>query len=55
MPKNKERLEKSLMATANKKGLKGQDKDKYVYGTMTKVLGPTGSKKAARSGNVRKA
>ena len=55
MPKEKEKLERSLMATAARKGLKGKEKDAYVYGTMTKVLGPKGSRKAARSGNVRKA
>jgi len=48
-----ERLEKSLMNQARKKGLKGKEKNKYVYGTLTKVAGPKGSKQAARTGNVR--
>ena len=42
------------MNQARKKGLKGKERDKYVYGTLTKVAGPTGSKQAARTGNVRK-
>lgn len=49
-----ERLEASLMNQAKKKGLKGKAKDKYVYGTLTKVTGPKGSQQAARTGNVRK-
>ena len=49
-----ERLEASLMNQAKKKGLKGKAKDKYVYGTLTKVAGPKGSQQAARTGNVRK-
>tara|TARA_B100000035_G_scaffold186095_1_gene158813 strand:+ start:1503 stop:1664 length:162 start_codon:yes stop_codon:yes gene_type:complete len=49
-----ERLEASLMNQAKKKGLKGKAKDKYVYGTLTKVAGPKGSKKASETGNVRK-
>ena len=49
-----EKLERSLMNQAKKKGLTGKQKDNYVYGTLTKVAGPTGSKQAARTGNVRK-
>ena len=49
-----EKLERSLMNQAKKKGLKGKEKDKYVYGTLTRVAGPKGSKKAAETGNVRK-
>jgi|TARA_R100000482_G_scaffold55761_1_gene20005 hypothetical protein len=49
-----ERLEKSLMNQAKKKGLTGKERDKYVYGTMTRVAGPMGSKKASETGNVRK-
>ena len=49
-----EKLERSLMNQANKKGLKGKEKDRYVYGTMTRVAGPKGSQQAARTGNVRK-
>lgn len=49
-----EQLEKSLMAQAAKKGLKGKAKNKYVYGTLTKVAGPKGSKKAATSGKIRR-
>ena len=49
-----ERLEKSLMNQAKKKGLTGKAKDRYVYGTMTRVAGPKGSKKASETGNVRK-
>ena len=48
-----EKLEKSLMAQARKKGLKGKARDKYVYGTMTRVAGPAGAKKAATTGSVR--
>ena len=48
-----EKLEKSLMAQARKKGLKGKKADAYVYGTLTKVDGPKGSKKAAMTGSVR--
>jgi len=46
-----EKLEKSLMNQAKKKGLTGKARDKYVYGTLTRVAG---SKQAARTGNVRK-
>ena len=49
-----ERLESSLMNQAKKKGLTGEARDKYVYGTMTRVAGPKGSKKASETGNVRK-
>jgi len=49
-----EKLERSLMNQAKKKGLTGEEKDKYVYGTLTKVAGPKGSNQAARTGNVRK-
>jgi len=49
-----EKLERSLMNQATKKGLTGKAKDSYVYGTMTRVAGPTGSQQAARTGNVRK-
>jgi hypothetical protein len=49
-----EKLEKSLMNQAKKKGLTGKARDKYVYGTMTRVAGPKGSQQAARTGNVRK-
>jgi len=49
-----ERLEKSLMAQAAKKGLKGKKRDAYVYGTMTKVAGPKNSKKAAMTGSIRR-
>ena len=38
---------------AQKKVLKVK-KDRYVYGTMTRVAGPKGSQQAARTGNVRK-
>ena len=50
-----EKLEKSLMAQARKKRLKGKARDKYVYGTMTRVAGPAGAKKAATTGSVRRA
>jgi hypothetical protein len=49
-----EKLERSLMNQAKKKGLTGEARDKYVYGTMTRVAGPKGSKKASETGNVRK-
>jgi|TARA_R100000353_G_scaffold64652_1_gene50491 hypothetical protein len=49
-----ERLEKSLMARANKMGLKGKEKDAYVYGTLTKIAGPKGSDKAAKTGKIRR-
>ena len=34
MPK---KIENSLKATARKKGLKGEAKDRYVYGTLAKL------------------
>lgn len=49
-----EKLERSLMNQAKKKGLTGKAKDRYVYGTMTRVAGPKSSKKASETGNVRK-
>ena len=49
-----EKLERSLMNQAKKKGLTGKEKDKYVYGTLTKVAGPKGSIRAGETGNVRK-
>jgi len=49
-----EKLERSLMDRATKKGLKGKKKDAYVYGTMQKVGGPKLAKKAAETGNVQK-
>ena len=49
-----ERLERSLMNQAKKKGLTGKERDKYVYGTLTTVAGPKGSKRAGETGNVRK-
>ena len=50
----RERLERSLMNQAKKKGLTGKERDKYVYGTLTKVAGPKGSKRAGETENVRK-
>ena len=44
-----EKLEKSLMAQARKKGLKGKARDKYVYGTMTRVAGPAGQESGGYS------
>ena len=32
-----EKMKKSLMAQAAKKGLKGDRKDRYVYGTLSKA------------------
>lgn len=49
-----EKLEKSLMNQAKKKGLTGEARDRYVYGTLTRVAGPKGSKKAGETGDVRK-
>ena len=49
-----EKLEKSLMSQARKKGLKVKKADAYVYGTLTKVAGPKGAKKAAMTGSVRR-
>ena len=31
------KLEKALIKSANKKGLKGERKDAYVWGTMNKI------------------
>ena len=42
------------MNQSKKKGLTGKERDKYVYGTLTKVAGPKGSKRAGETGNVRK-
>lgn len=49
-----EKLEKSLLAQARKKGLKGKAKDRYVYGTLTRIAGPKGAAKEATSGNIRR-
>ena len=49
-----EALEKSLMARARKKGLTGKARDKYVYGTLTRVAGPKGSDRAGKTGAVRR-
>lgn len=49
-----EQLERSLMAQAKKKGLKGKARDKYVYGTMTKMAGPKGAENAANTGSIRR-
>tara|TARA_R100000654_G_scaffold12602_2_gene27398 strand:+ start:1279 stop:1437 length:159 start_codon:yes stop_codon:yes gene_type:complete len=49
-----EKLERSLMAQARKKGLKGKERDKYVYGTLQKIAGPKESEKASRTGAVRR-
>ena len=49
-----EKLEKSLMAQARKKGLKGKAKDRYVYGTLTRIAGPKGAAKEATSGKIRR-
>ena len=49
-----EKLERSLMAQARKKGLKGKKADAYVYGTLTKVAGPKGAKKAGMTGSIRR-
>ena len=49
----KEKLEKSLMAKAKQKGLKGKASDRYVYGTMTKMGGSQFAQKAAKMGSVR--
>jgi len=49
-----EALEKSLMAQAKKKGLKGKARDKYVYGTLTRIAGPKGSDRAGKTGTVRR-
>lgn len=35
MPKE---IERKLMAEARKKGLKGEKFDRYVYGTMNKIM-----------------
>ena len=48
-----EKLEKSLMAKAKAKGLKGKQADKYVYGTMTKIGGSKFAGKAAKMGDVK--
>jgi len=49
-----EKLERSLMAQARKKGLKGKERDKYVYGTLQKIAGPKGTEKASRTGTERR-
>tara|TARA_Y100000401_G_C8208945_1_gene167427 strand:+ start:57 stop:254 length:198 start_codon:yes stop_codon:yes gene_type:complete len=55
MPKGskKEALEKRLRAQGRKKGLSGDRLSAYIYGTLTKVMGPGGAKKASRTGKVR--
>ena len=49
-----EALEKSLMARARKKGLKGKARAKYVYGSLTRIAGPKGSERADKTGAVRR-
>ena len=44
MPK---KMEKSLKKSAAKKGLKGERKDAYVYGTMNKIEKAKKAKKKA--------
>mgnify|MGYP001221936535 FL=1 len=55
MPKGskKEALEKRLRAQGKKKGLSGDRLNAYIYGTLTKVMGPGGAKKASKTGKVR--
>ena len=55
MPKGskKEALERRLKAQGKKKGLTGDRLNAYVYGTLTKVLGPKGSKTASRTGKIK--
>lgn len=49
----KEKLERSLKSQGQKKGLKGARLNAYIYGTLTKVMGPKGAKKASRSGKIK--
>ena len=49
-----EKIEKSLMKQARKKGLKGKAKDRYVYGTLTRIAGPKGAQKDATRGSIRR-
>jgi len=55
MPKGskKEALEKRLRSQGQKKGLKGAQLNKYIYGTLTRVLGPASAKKASSSGKIK--
>ena len=50
MPKGskKEALEKRLRAQGRKKGLSGDRLNAYIYGTLTKVMGPGVLKKHQR-------
>ena len=54
MPKGSKReaLERRLKAQGKKKGLTGDRLNAYIYGTLTKVLGPKGAKKASKSGKI---
>ena len=54
MPKGSKReaLERRLKSQGKKKGLKGAKLNAYIYGTMTKVMGPKGAKKASKSGKI---
>lgn len=45
MPKD---LEKKLLAEADKKGLTGERKDRYVYGTMRKTGWKPSTQKKSR-------
>ena len=55
MPKGtkREALERRLKSQGKKKGLKGAKLNAYIYGTLTKVMGPKGAKKASKSGKIR--
>lgn len=55
MPKGskKETLEKRLRAQGKKRGLSGSKLNSYIYGTLTKLMGPSGAKKASSSGKIK--
>ena len=49
----KRSLRKKAKSQGKKKGLKGAKLNAYIYGTLTKVMGPKGAKKASKSGKIR--
>ena len=55
MPKGskKELLERQLRAAGEKKGLSGARLNAYIYGTLTKTIGPKKAKTASKTGKVK--
>lgn len=53
MPAGLEKLERSIRASAKKKGISGKDLDDYVYGTLNKKGYMRGNKVTAKGRKLR--